>query len=166
MISGPLRTRLIIWGIAIILAALAAASAFAQTSTLNYVVNGNTSSGGLINAPVGVCTTCVPMPVTTSSSGGAIATKPDASISTGYQQITSLASAVTITPGAGSTYCVVVPEVQAVRYRDDGTAPTASVGFPLAVAQPAVFRLVSFTSLQFIQQAASATLDVDCYKDQ
>ena len=108
-----MRTRLIIAAVVLTAAALAASECFAQSSVTPYVGNGNTGTGQIIYAPVGTCTTCIPMPVTSSSSGGAIITKPDASVSTGYQQITSLAASTTVTPGAGSTYCIITPEVQA-----------------------------------------------------
>ena len=52
----------------------------------------------------------------------------------GFQQITSLSSSTALTmPAAGvigqkPKIAVVHCEAQAVRWRDDGTAPTASVG--------------------------------------
>jgi len=136
-----------------------------QPPVSNWVGSGNTSSGATIDSEVGTCSTCVAMPVTTSSAGGAISTKPDASVSTGYQQVIGLVAATTITPGAGSTYCVITTETQNVRYRDDGAAPTAAVGMLLLVGQSVTFRLSSFSALQFIQVTTTATLDIDCYKD-
>ena len=58
----------------------------------------------------------------------------------GYQQITSLSSAAALTVPArdfsglaGSPrIAIITPETQAVRWRDDGVAPTATVGMPLA----------------------------------
>ena len=49
----------------------------------------------------------------------------------GYQQITSLTASTALTVPAGATLAVIVPESQSVRWRDDGVAPTASVGMPL-----------------------------------
>lgn len=46
----------------------------------------------------------------------------------GYQQITVSTSALPLTVPAGAQRAVVVVEAQPLRYRDDGTAPTASVG--------------------------------------
>ena len=56
----------------------------------------------------------------------------------GYQQITSLSASTALTVPTGSTFVLIVPETQAVRWRPDGstTAPTATVGQPLAVGQP------------------------------
>jgi hypothetical protein len=59
----------------------------------------------------------------------------------GYQQITSLSSAQGLTvpevdPVSGlkaiPTMAFITPETNTVRWRDDGTDPTASVGMPLA----------------------------------
>ena len=80
----------------------------------------------------------------------------------GYQQITSLTAAVNLTPPAGATSAIIIGSGAAVRYRDDGTAPTATVGMPLAIATPLTY--TGFLSVvQFIQQTSSATLDVMYY---
>lgn len=90
--------------------------------------------------------------------------------SLGYCQITSLAAAKTLVtancatgsvPTSGINYIVVTVEAQAVRYRADGTAPTATVGLPLAVGTQVVFALTDFTKLQFIESTAGAILNVD-----
>lgn len=80
----------------------------------------------------------------------------------GYQQITSLSASTGLTVPANATRALIVPESKAVRYRDDGTAPTASVGMPLAVAQP-LWYTGQLGSLRFIEQSASATLNVLYY---
>ena len=83
----------------------------------------------------------------------------------GCAQITSLAAATPLTAPAGATAAVVIAEGQGVRYRDDGAAPTASVGQPLAAGQPLqILGLAELSAIQFIQQAASATLDLCFYK--
>ena len=55
----------------------------------------------------------------------------------GYQQITSLSASTGLTvPTTGMqrpVRAIITPETQAVRWRDDGTAPTAAIGYPLAV---------------------------------
>lgn len=88
----------------------------------------------------------------------------------GYQQITSLSSAATLTVpatdknglSAKPTLAVIVPETQAVRWRDDGTAPTSSVGMPLAVGQPLEYD-GDLSKIQFIEQSASAKINVSYY---
>jgi hypothetical protein len=46
----------------------------------------------------------------------------------GYQQITVNTDVKTLTVPAGASRAIVVVEDQPLRYRDDGVAPTASVG--------------------------------------
>jgi hypothetical protein len=88
----------------------------------------------------------------------------------GYQQITSLSSstALTVPPRdvsgiVGSPVTAYIRcETQGVRWRDDGVAPTASVGFPLSPGDVLVYD-GDLKSIRFIQQAASATLNVVYY---
>lgn len=80
----------------------------------------------------------------------------------GYQQITNLLSSVGLTPPTGATYAVIVAEGQAVRWRDDGVAPTSSVGMPVAVGGVLEYD-GDFRILRFIQQSASAVLNVSYY---
>lgn len=79
----------------------------------------------------------------------------------GYQQITSLATAQALTVPTGATFALIVPETKDVRWRPDGstTAPTASVGMPLAAGQPLVYS-GDLAAIRFIEQAASAKLNI------
>ena len=60
----------------------------------------------------------------------------------GYQQITDLSSSVgltvpTVTPeglNGKPVFALIIAEGAPIRWRDDGTAPTASVGMPLVLA--------------------------------
>lgn len=81
----------------------------------------------------------------------------------GYQQLTSLAGSTTLTVPAGAIEALIVCETQTVRWRDDGVAPTASVGMPLTanVALPYVGNLAAF---RVIQTTASATCNVSFYQ--
>ena len=80
----------------------------------------------------------------------------------GYQQITSLSASTALTVPAGATMALIVAETQVVRWRDDGTAPTASVGMPLAVGTSLSYD-GDLKAIRFIQQTASATLNVSYY---
>jgi len=80
----------------------------------------------------------------------------------GYQQITSLSASAALTVPTGATLALIVAETQAVRWRDDGTAPTASVGMPLATGVSLSYD-GDLTAVRFIQQTASATLNVSYY---
>lgn len=80
----------------------------------------------------------------------------------GYQQITGLSSAQALTVPVGATMAVIIPETQGIRWRDDGTNPTASVGMPIAAGS-----ILSYDGdlkrVRFIEQTASAILNVSYY---
>jgi len=81
-----------------------------------------------------------------------------------YQQYTSLSTATSLSavPARAATALICV-ETAAVRWRDDGTAPTASVGMPLSAGQcMQYFGMLS--AIQFIAQSGSPVLDVSFYK--
>lgn len=81
----------------------------------------------------------------------------------GFQQITSLSSATALTVPDGANFCIFDCESQNVRWRDDGTNPSASVGMRLLTG-------VSFSydgalsAIKFIEEAASAKLNVSYYR--
>lgn len=88
----------------------------------------------------------------------------------GYQQITSLSAAAGLTvptvDKSGNkqqpTFALIIAEGKDVRWRDDGTAPTASVGMPLAVGVPLQYD-GDLTNIKFIETAASAKLNISYY---
>lgn len=82
----------------------------------------------------------------------------------GYQQLTSLGSAATLTVPTGATCALLSAEAQTVRFRDDGTAPTASVGMPLLVASPPQPYCGTLSALQFIQATSGGILNVLYYR--
>lgn len=81
----------------------------------------------------------------------------------GYTQITDVSSAVAVTPLGGATAVLVSVEGSAVRWRDDGTAPTASVGMPLAVGTDLYYVGGDLSKLQIIEQEAGATVNLAFY---
>jgi hypothetical protein len=80
----------------------------------------------------------------------------------GYQQITSLSSAQSLTVPQGATMAVIAPLTQGIRWRDDGTAPTASVGMPVAAGAYLNYD-GDLKRIQFIEQTGSAELNVSYY---
>lgn len=84
--------------------------------------------------------------------------------SLGYQQFAagSLAAATGLTVPAGAAFAIIIAEAQAVRWRDDGTDPTAAIGMPLAVGTTLVFE-GQLARVKFIQQVAGAILNVTYY---
>lgn len=88
----------------------------------------------------------------------------------GYQQITDLSSATGLTvpqkdlQGLAGTprIAIITPEDQAVRWRDDGVAPTATVGMPLAAGVTLQYD-GDLSQIQFIEQASGAVLNITYY---
>ena len=90
----------------------------------------------------------------------------------GYQQIVGLAASTALTvPTANLTgsaqatpkLALLQAESQNIRWRDDGTAPTASIGMILnAGADPYPFD-GDLSKIRFIQVGATATLNVSYY---
>lgn len=80
----------------------------------------------------------------------------------GYQQITDLSSAVGLTIPLGATLALIVPETQNVRWRDDGTNPTASVGMPIYIGASLSYD-GDLNRIKFIQETASAKLNISYY---
>lgn len=81
----------------------------------------------------------------------------------GYQQITDLSAATGLTVPDGTVLAIIQSEAQSVRWRDDGTNPTASVGMLLETGNSIVYN-GGFAALKLIQTAASAKLNVSYYK--
>jgi hypothetical protein len=95
----------------------------------------------------------------------------------GYCQITSLGSAVALVSAscstgavpAGATILEICVETAEVRYRDDSTAPTTSLGMPVAPLSSTVpfcfqYAATPLSQLQFIAVSGSPVVDVAFYK--
>ena len=72
-------------------------------------------------------------------------------------------TAVALTVPAGSTSAEICVESNAIRYRDDGTAPTASVGMPVLVSTCFPYA-GPLTAIQLIAQTGTASVSVSYYK--
>lgn len=75
-------------------------------------------------------------------------------------------SSASLTSGGippGATLALIAAETQGVRYRDDGAAPTALIGQPIAAGGSITYQ-GTFSNLQIIQQSVSATADITFYK--
>lgn len=89
----------------------------------------------------------------------------------GYQQLETLSASTGLTvptrdPSTGLTakanFALITPESKGVRWRDDGVAPTASVGMPLAAGVTLQYD-GDLTKIRFIEQEASAKLNISYY---
>lgn len=81
----------------------------------------------------------------------------------GFQQITSLSSATALTIPSGAQMAIVQAEDQNVRWRDDGTAPTASVGMQLAAGAALQYTAAQLPQLEFIEETSGAILNISYY---
>lgn len=94
--------------------------------------------------------------------------------STGHEALTVSTTSVPITatvyqPTAGgndATRCIVVAETAAIRYRTDGTAPTSSVGLPLAAdARIPLYGDQAIANFRAIRSGGTdATLQISCFR--
>ena len=80
----------------------------------------------------------------------------------GYQQITDLDTAVGLTVPTGATRALIQATTQSVRWRDDDTDPTDTVGMQLAAGAD-MWYLGDLSRILFVQEAASAKLNVSYY---
>ena len=89
----------------------------------------------------------------------------------GYQQISTLSSAQSLTipevdPSTGlkamPTIALITPETNGVRWRDDGTAPTSTVGMPLAVGVTLQYD-GDLSKIRFIEQVGGGIVNISYY---
>lgn len=84
-------------------------------------------------------------------------------VALGYQQLTPLSAATKLTVPATTNLVLLTAETAAVRWRDDGIAPTAMVGMLLAVGDTLSYSGPA-VDLQFIAAAAGAILNAAFYR--
>jgi hypothetical protein len=88
----------------------------------------------------------------------------------GYQQITSLTSAASLTVPAVDlnglsckpAIAIIVPEGASVRWRDDDIDPSSTVGMPLAAGVTLQYD-GDLTKIRFIEYGGTAKLNVTYY---
>ncbi len=78
----------------------------------------------------------------------------------GYQQITSLGTAVALTVPAGAQRALLQAETQNVRWRDDGTDPTTAAGMILKAGNDPVLYEGDLSAIKVIEVTSSAKLNV------
>lgn len=76
-----------------------------------------------------------------------------------------IVASTALTVPATATWALISVEGAPVRWRDDGTAPTATVGNLLNIGDHLTLNgAAELAAVRFIQQSATATLDVSYYK--
>lgn len=88
--------------------------------------------------------------------------KPRGVSGLGYQQITSLGSAVGLTVPTGATLALIQAEAQDIRWRDDGSNPTASIGMYLAAGN-SVYYVGPLATFKAIEVTSGAILNILYY---
>lgn len=63
---------------------------------------------------------------------------------------------------AGTAGVLIQSETNGIRWRDDGTDPTASVGYPLAVGSELLYQ-GNVSALHLVSQSGTATVNVVCF---
>lgn len=96
-----------------------------------------------------------PLPVTSGGGGGTI---PVFGAIVGYVQITPTIATGLTSPPAAATFAVIAAEAGNVRWRADGTAPTATVGMPFWGTAFLTVPLAYFGSIQFINMTGSTSV--------
>jgi hypothetical protein len=81
----------------------------------------------------------------------------------GFQQLT-LAGVASLTVPAGANMAIWQADTQAARWRDDGTAPTATVGIQVLTTSAPYEYFGNLSAVQFIQATAGSILNVSYYK--
>ena len=81
----------------------------------------------------------------------------------GYEQIADVSSAEGLTVPAGATRARIVATGQPVRWRDDGTSPTTTVGMYLPANTEMIYD-GSLSDIEFIETAATAVLNISYYQ--
>lgn len=87
-----------------------------------------------------------------------------------FHQFTSLSSAIDLDDDGENDFLddgvvgvLVTAELQNVRWRDDGTAPTAAIGHILEAGKSMYYDFSKLANLKFIEETASAKLNVSYY---
>jgi hypothetical protein len=81
----------------------------------------------------------------------------------GYQQISPVSATQFLTVPLAARVAEICVETNNVRYRDDGTAPTTSVGIP--VSSGTCFQYSgSLTAIEFTYVTSPSVLDVSYYR--
>jgi hypothetical protein len=73
----------------------------------------------------------------------------------GYQALTVSTAALGLTVPSGADMAIIRAETNPLRFRDDGTDPTASVGMPLLVADPPFVFNGSLSKFKAIRSGAA-----------
>jgi hypothetical protein len=110
---------------------------------------------------------CLALMALGSAARAVTVTEPAAVVPLGYCQLSVTAAVLVSTCSggipAGATFAKLTTETAAIRWRDDTTAPTAAVGYPVAIGAQSDYS-GSLTTLQVIAQSGTATVNIVFYR--
>lgn len=105
--------------------------------------------------------------ITGGGGGGGTPVAPYQGTPLGYQQITAatLATAAALSVPATATYAIIEAEAADIRWRDDGTNPTPTVGMLLYAGIPVPIPFSGdLATVKFIRTQTTSVLNVSYYK--
>lgn len=97
-----------------------------------------------------------------SSRPPVVASIPGPQLPQGYQQVTDLTAVVSINPPANVCLAVIQAEGAAIRWRDDGVNPTATVGMRLPLGSELRYD-GNLSAIRFIQEGSGGKLNISYY---
>jgi hypothetical protein len=80
----------------------------------------------------------------------------------GYQQITAPSTNTALTVPSGASCALIQAELQNIRWRDDGTAPTTAVGMQIAAGDSMLY-VGDLATIQVIQEASTGKVNITYY---
>jgi hypothetical protein len=80
----------------------------------------------------------------------------------GFEQITDMDPAVGLTVPDGAQFASIQCEAADVRWRDDGTEPTSTVGMVLASGETMLYQ-GDLSAIRFFETSANSVLNVTYY---
>ena len=80
----------------------------------------------------------------------------------GYKQYTSLGSSTSLAPPPRARVALIQTSTQGIRWRDDGTDPTSSVGMPLPAGRDFLYT-GNLQDFRMIEDTAGAEVNVSFY---
>ena len=81
----------------------------------------------------------------------------------GFRPLTDLSSATSIPLVSGASLVLIQAESQNLRFRDDGIAPTTSVGFQIFAGDTLWYNAADLTDGQLIEESASGKANLLFY---
>ena len=88
---------------------------------------------------------------------------PFAWIPRGHQQLTSITTATSLTVPPAARMCIMNCENQSVRWLDDGSAPSSTLGMLMKAADPSLIYYGWPGNIQVVAQQTGAILNVAYY---